>query len=513
MKTLYVAQFQVRNDENDTTYNLVVQSIKELVKKWFKDHYDIEIDLFKENLEVSLKNNEITIKAKRTTDNLLAAFWELTWKRVETEKSKILNIGVSKHLQEIEVQISVGVQADVLENLSAFPPPNLTAKLIETFDCYLNNQKLTLSPQFIQKDDVDSFYSNVLISNNRILPAVVISPTSLLDKKYVVEPECVASDLVGIAEVFVLENQDAARELIDKIGSRDLACYNGVVRVYRPHFSQKAMPREHPYYRLPRTKNIRETVVEECASLSVIRFEIGEVTRSAESAINTEQREKLYEAIKSSKDKESIDKIATELIDQVTQLEKENKDLTNQNISLQNQNIFLQKNLKEIQQYQPKIYENDELPIEITSVFQAIETAKTQFHETLVFDKKADDSAKKSDYEKPNRVYDAFVAMDKICKKRREAIKEGESVGGRIQELFEDEGFRYSPKISEKTTAKWREEYTITYKGTQMLIEEHIELGNDRDSKYCLRIHFVWHKADQKFIIGHVGKHKPNTLT
>ncbi|MEQ9570127.1 MAG: hypothetical protein RLN75_08050, partial [Longimicrobiales bacterium] len=82
-------------------------------------------------------------------------------------------------------------------------------------------------------------------------------------------------------------------------------------------------------------------------------------------------------------------------------------------------------------------------------------------------------------------------------------------LGVSLREAFREFGVDYRGGISESTSARMRDQYRFTGpEGQHYDCFEHIALGNARDPRYCLRIYFTSRaKAENRFVIGHVGKH------
>jgi hypothetical protein len=66
--------------------------------------------------------------------------------------------------------------------------------------------------------------------------------------------------------------------------------------------------------------------------------------------------------------------------------------------------------------------------------------------------------------------------------------------------------------ISDTTRTKFGKDYAFEYDGAKQLFEPHITLGSG-DANSCASIHFILDQAREKIIVGHVGRHLPNTKT
>lgn len=92
--------------------------------------------------------------------------------------------------------------------------------------------------------DIDGFVCNVLLSERRTTPVAVLAP--LEDGSYVVSPDTLADELLGLAQLHVLPSHPATYRLSDSLGDRRISCYWGALRIYMPEFSRADSTDEHP---------------------------------------------------------------------------------------------------------------------------------------------------------------------------------------------------------------------------------------------------------------------------
>lgn len=86
--------------------------------------------------------------------------------------------------------------------------------------------------------------------------------------------------------------------------------------------------------------------------------------------------------------------------------------------------------------------------------------------------------------------------------------------GGDLLQHLRDRGWgkRSSIHISDTTRGKLRSLYEFEYQGKKQLFEPHITIGAGNPNS-CASIHFIFDQERLKMIVGHVGKHLPNTKT
>jgi hypothetical protein len=535
MQTLYAVQFTVPPSLEDSPIDaerILCDKITAWISGWYKDKHKLNLNIGIDSNELApLPSHHISILASSTI-NTSASQWALNWSYdSDLGKTWYISPSVARVGQEIEVSLVVGFQSVVPLDKFRYRP-QLAPDLINSFECWMGNRKLSTKPVYIQLENIEEFVSTTLPSKERTLPIVVISPVKSNEQPLVDSLE-IALWLAGIAEVFVLANTGTAFELIDQIGDR-LACYNGAVRVYRPKFSTLAKPEEHPVYLSSNStlfrdggRGLRYQLFEECASISAARFTAGKVTQAAREAIKAEETENLIktrtEALKNLEDKkefsallEVADKHYAELTQQRDELAHQYSASREELANAREEIANLKANLQSIWQTQvPESFDEIGLAADepnFSSVLDAVKEAEEKFIDTLIFLKGALTSSEKSSYYAPHRVFHAFEIMDVLCRKRREALSRDEKIG-RLEDLFLEKGLKYSPHISEATKGQWGDEYEVQYEGKKVRAHEHIKLGNNRNPEYCLRIHFFRDDKKYKFIVVHVGEHKTNTQT
>ncbi len=142
------------------------------------------------------------------------------------------------------------------------------------------------------------------------------------------------------------------------------------------------------------------------------------------------------------------------------------------------------------------------------SVVDAYRAARDELSDGLIlFTDRAEDSAEDSAFLRPDEVYDFFRAMHGIAHE----LRHGQLEGRRLDLVFADRGFRSKPS-SAQTRRRYHRFYHMHLDGREVDLSQHVTLGS-RNQNTCLSIHW-WHDKERgRFVIGHCGKHLPNTLT
>lgn len=142
------------------------------------------------------------------------------------------------------------------------------------------------------------------------------------------------------------------------------------------------------------------------------------------------------------------------------------------------------------------------------SVLDAFLAASREFGgESVVFTERAQESAEDSAFMRPDEVHEFFSAMHEIAS----GLASGVLAGTPLPLLFQQHGFR-SKHSSDSSMRRFHRFYHMNFEDSEVDLSLHVTLGS-RNQNTCLSIHW-WHDSERKrFVIGHCGKHLPNSLT
>jgi hypothetical protein len=142
----------------------------------------------------------------------------------------------------------------------------------------------------------------------------------------------------------------------------------------------------------------------------------------------------------------------------------------------------------------------------VRTVAEAVERARCDFPQTLVFLPGAIESARQSPYRAADRVYALFQALDELT----HTWQSKGSIGTGWHDALKPRGFDYAEFISPTAKGKYGDEYTFQFEGRPTLFEHHVTLGA-RSADTCISIH--WHRDEthKRLVIGWCGKHLSNT--
>ena len=149
---------------------------------------------------------------------------------------------------------------------------------------------------------------------------------------------------------------------------------------------------------------------------------------------------------------------------------------------------------------------------EYDSVADAYRAAVARFGgpgSPLVFTRRAEESAERSAFLRPDDVHRALAALHAVTREWHDSLNGamGASFRDRMRELGFDE-----KDCTDGTMRHWSNDYYVRYEGRQVPIGQHVTLGS-RNANTCLSIHWWRDESRRMTIVAHCGRHLPNTLS
>jgi hypothetical protein len=137
------------------------------------------------------------------------------------------------------------------------------------------------------------------------------------------------------------------------------------------------------------------------------------------------------------------------------------------------------------------------------AVHRAAEEARA-----LRFAPRAFESAADSPFTRPELVLDALRRLDALA--QRYADPEG--LGTSVADAAAQEGItQWRPGISELARTRFGEHYRFSFDGEERTLGPHVALGSGSGAGFVARI-YLW-AEDGEMVVGHVGRHLPDTTT
>jgi hypothetical protein len=157
------------------------------------------------------------------------------------------------------------------------------------------------------------------------------------------------------------------------------------------------------------------------------------------------------------------------------------------------------------------VEEEEPLPGEPNSVLEAVQLAADRVQHLVLLDD-AFESAEDSPFRRPQLVYDALLKLDELARLYAEPGGVGESIGSIARQL----GLDWIPATSDWGGPRGRH-YEVAWKGKKFRLGPHIRLGTGAGAGSTARIYGFFFDGDddhaRTFVVGHVGRHLPDSTT
>jgi hypothetical protein len=439
------------------------------------------------------------------------------------------DIGIARcgHRVQFALQLGVTSMSFVVRPAPfSLGRPRIVSDILSRYSCWIGSLPLVAQKQQIAAPDVATFVASQLLDANRLLPLIVVS-CDRFSEKPVIDPDRMQQTLLGFAQVVVVDKW-ASFQLTDCVG-RALSCFNGCVRVYWPGLTRDSDPRRHWLYfpaQLERFAYLRTPLDRKLfsflAQLSVFRFTDGDVIKAVQVQIEAERQAEATRLRHQIEEGRAAAKDVRELQELLDLAVTENDDLNRRVSELQAQNEDLVARLRDVQANFALIQQQQTLEAEgeadvgtadldFESVSDALAGTERDFGSDLVVLDSARRSAAKSDFPRPDEVYQALLAIHDIGKLYLESAESGGSMGGWVDHLKARNFTHYSPTESDTVKNDYKNygrhrEFVVDNKKRR--IYQHVDLGGG-DRKGCLQIYFEADRLLGKIIIAHCGRHLP----
>lgn len=526
MRTVYACQFDIvpRADESPA---VCFERARDAIAGWVRDRLrtkwaavlgDVEFSSDRPTVSHPTGGHIVTTSGVGADDSAVA---QLEWSHPHDEEGTFWSTlcvvaRVADRLQ-CAIQVRVGSTAFVIKPLSfSVAPPKLLDDLVAGFDCRFDGRSLTRTATRVGANGVGSLVTDVLLSATRRTPTIVVSVEPFTERP-LVDPDALQRRLTGYAFVFLIDKWGSFR-LTHALG-RSLACFNGSVRLYWPGL---AASENHPLFYGERIGDgFEEFLFRLLGGLATFRFQDGDVIREVQERL---ERRRAAE----------VGRLKAELLagalsseDWQKELERAWDEETRLRV-LSDEKDRQVRELTEELEHQRKLWAENRAwldgaaaePLEITSpparefasVEEAFQEARRRFGghgKALVFLERVADSARASPYKQADRVFELLEALSQIAEDWR---ANGRLGPGGWKGALGDRGFEYKPAISPTTRTKYGADYSFVYNGQKQVFEGHVTLGAG-DPNTCASVHWILDETTKTLVIGHCGRHLPNTRT
>ena len=150
-------------------------------------------------------------------------------------------------------------------------------------------------------------------------------------------------------------------------------------------------------------------------------------------------------------------------------------------------------------------------PGEPNSVLEAVQLAADRVQHLILLPD-AYESAEDSPFRRPQLVLEALLKLDELARLYAEPGGIGESIGSVARRL----GLDWIPDTTEWGGTRGRH-YEVTWQGKKYRLGPHIRLGTGQGAGSTARIYGFFFDGDgelgRTFVVGHVGRHLPDSTT
>lgn len=513
-RLVYACRFDVTADDG-------VAHVLSTYKDWIVWHYTVQQQLsgFYFDPEVVGVSDDIPERHSLSSSvyrNGSARVVRIRWSFPDTNDEGLrwaneVRVGQFGDRCGVEHLISIeSVEYSVAPTRLLFGSPRAVREICSKTPAYIGEMQVRAEPYALNPDGLNDLLT-LLTSDLRKLPVVLLSPYAHADLNQI-DPKRLARNLAGVAVVVQANDPELTWDFADEVG-RQLSCFNGGARIYWPGFSKASDPRSHRLFFGAWIEKVGPEIAAraiERAIFAVAAFRyvpdgrIADVIQGAEAA----ERQKLL-AEKKDTGEDFLAEYERDL-DRLDQAEQRLEQLEAENANLRaNQQVFFATDTGNLEEFTQ--IEEVEDP-SFSSVSEAVSAAGERCKNLQILDT-ARAAAEASPFQRPYDIFKALTDLDEIVdawsKKREE-----KGSGGDLLQHLRDRGWgkRSSMHISDTTRGKFRSHYEFEYRGETHLFEPHITIGAG-DPNSCASIHFMFDQDDLKMVVGHVGKHLPNTKT
>ena len=392
----------------------------------------------------------------------------------------------------------------------ALGSPSVIRKLCSTHAVRVGEMSLRAEPYQVSTSNLEELFS-LLESPLRRLPMIFMTSYAS-QQPNLVNADDLAKRTAGVAVVVRTADDEVTWALSDRLG-RSLSCFDGGIRIYWPQFRTTDRPKRHPLFLgtsidLQGPEAIIRHIERIIFGVACFRFvpdaEMRAVVRAAQEILRVNELE--ARRGQSGLNWESyaleLDAKLSETTRALAELEAENSNLkANQGILFSSGEFG-----------SPEIEIDESETLKPTTVAQAVSQAVSTCR-NLVILPSAQEAATKSPFQRPEEILQALEDLNGVAADWNAQRKAKGSGGDPYNHLLaRGWGKRCRMHISDTTRTRYGKDYSFEYQDKKQLFEPHITLGSG-DPNSCASIHFILDHDSGRIIIGHVGRHLPNTKT
>lgn len=448
-------------------------------------------------------------------------------------------VEVGLKVEDGTVGLSCSINTDELSVLITEPVsasrPRLIKYLLQNLrgskDARFANNTPGVSTKVVGAD-IDSYRALLaeIQREERDYPIILIS--SGRSKSYLVNPEILQENLIGLAQV-VKTHPDFNSWEMESIISRRYSVWDGSINIVKPKNRRGDFP---PNYFV--SSIVEEWGESQSARMSHLLGLVTHITNVPKQRIRirpegvarldlvrrlAHQKQKIESRGSSEKDVVELLSSLDELNNQCRELQEKSDNLELKIMQLEDEKDSLENDLRteryHTQQLRQQAQSNRIRGIRIDPHFfldlasrpgeptprECLDAIAQAYPDRIVVLSSALDSA--SDYSQ-------FVEGRRLLhmlKRLATEFFDGMMEGGdeRARHCFTNSEYAATESESTKSNKEMRKKRTFTYEGKSIQMWRHLKIGVADDRRRSIRVHFEWIAEEKKIVIGHCGEHLP----
>ncbi|UVK46895.1 hypothetical protein BPNPMPFG_002618 [Mesorhizobium sp. AR07] len=402
--------------------------------------------------------------------------------------------------------------------------PRILRSLVNMFSYSDYGYKLSQNAITIQSNSDSEFLYDLINNTKRWRNIVAVSCDENFDS--LVDYNGLAYKLSGVAHVVAI-NPSASFHLSSLLG-KELSVFDRGVRTYRPSFSEEDQPTRHPLIlrrqidKVPviTRRKFEEAIRRDCFRMSIerdglarvvpsfvdIRLAASKARLTALGHHNSSNDDLVRAEIEARKAAESQSEAAMSMALQEEELRKE---IESERDNYRAQLYAIRDRVEALEHRLSVAGEQLETGTRPASYDEISPWVEQNFSGKLVLHPRAKKALKNAAYEDIGVVCETLSLLANEYRK----VCLGEMRKEEFDSVISNKHLDMSGSISEERAKEFNEEYFINWRGNKSFLHGHIQKGNSRDERYCLRVYFLWEPEDSLIVVGWLPSHLTNRLT
>ena len=491
MSERYTARFEIRGPQQD-----LFARVSETALRWVWERFPAEPPAAGGEGDWSENGQRLRIR-RGSADQL--AFFTFVWTLPDTQRPKdtwTVEARFSTEGEIVEAEVRLGLEAQ--GERSSVQRVGLISNLLDAFDCFVGETRLESKPMAVDEQVVEHFVDDLLRSDERALPVIVISKRS---GEPLQDPRDLQRRLAARAVVAVVE-EDATRLMSERLG-RGMACYGGAVRIYQPRLAENDRPRRHRFWLPDTVQNPSGRFIDELlAQVALSATEssaVGDFDDVRARVLRVERQSATASLSHGAEDVEALYELLDEEAKRREEAETERDEQRRSAIQFEH---LVDVQVARVEELERELSElRDSAGIQVKSVRDAVSRAQKQFSGLRFFK----DAVRKqaNSFPRPQEVYQALQTLNSLSGELRR------SNGVRRAQWLKERGVDFAEHEGRSTMAKFGKEriFLDDERDEHVEMQSHIKLGGGSGGAGTLRIHVCWDESEGRWLVGYVGPH------